>query len=88
MIPTTTGGIAHGTSASERAIQRPRRFVLSRSASPSASANWTSVTLNAQMKPILNELTKRLSWIRRWKFASPTQCVVTLKPACASVKPR
>ena len=60
MIPTTTGGIAHGTSASERASQRPCRSWLSSSASPSASTNWIAVTVTAQIRPILNALMKRV----------------------------
>ena len=40
MIPTTTGGIAHGTSASDRASQRRCSGWLSSSASPSARQNW------------------------------------------------
>ena len=52
MIPTTTGGIAQGTSASERASARKRSGWLSSSASPSARQNWIAVTDPAQIRPL------------------------------------
>ena len=88
MIPTTTGGIAHGTSASERASQRPWRFCVRSSARPSPRTNWIAVTETDQMSPILNALTKRSSWISSRKFSSPTKLVSTSSPARASVKAR
>ena len=56
MIATITEGIAHGTSASERASQRPRSGWLSRSASPSASTNWMAVTETAQISADLERV--------------------------------
>ena len=64
MIATTTGGIAQGTRASDRASQRSRRSRLSSIASPSASRNCRIVTLNAQIRPILNELQKSVLLLR------------------------
>jgi hypothetical protein len=88
MIATTTDGIAHGTSASERASQRPRSGWLSSRARPSARQKPIAVTDAAQIAPILNELTKSESCSAVWKFARPTQCVGTPRPARESVKPR
>ncbi len=88
MIPTITPGIAHGTSASERASQRPRNGWLRSSASPSARTNWIPVTPTAQMIPTLNELMNRSSWSSVRKLSSPVKVVSTFRPARASVKPR
>ena len=55
MMPTITGGIAHGTSARVRASQRIRSGWLSSDARPSARKNWMMVTPNAQIRPIRND---------------------------------
>ena len=88
MIATITEGIAHGTRASERASHRPWSGWLRRRARPSARTNWMDVTANAQIRPILKELTKSVSCRSRRKLCSPTKWVGTPKPACESVNPR
>ena len=88
MIPTITEGIAQGTSASERASQRPRRSWLSRRARPSAKQKPIAVTVTDQIRPILNELMKRSSWISVRKLSSPMKVVGTPRPARESVNPR
>ena len=88
MIATSTEGIAQGTSASERASQRPCSGWLRRSASPSERQNWIAVTHAAQIRPILNELMKSVSWMSARKLSIPMKCVGTPRPACESVKPR
>ena len=88
MIPTITEGMAHGTSASDRASQRPLRSWLSRSARPSAKQKPIAVTVTDQIRPILNELMKRSSWISARKLSSPMKLVSKSRPACESVKPR
>ena len=60
MIPTITGGIAHGTSASERASQRTRSGWLSSSASPSARQNWIDVTETAQISADLERVDEQV----------------------------
>ena len=47
----TTAGIAHGTSASERASQRPRSCWLSRSANPSAKQNPIAAGFRPATRP-------------------------------------
>ena len=86
MMPTTTSGIAQGTSASVRASQRSRRFWLSSSARPSDSASWSAVTDTAHTRPIRKESQKRASSLRSRKLARPVKEVVRVTPDCASVK--
>ena len=88
MIPTITEGMAHGTSARERASQRPRRFWVRRSASPSAQQKPIAVTATDQIRPILNELMKSSSSSRARKLSIPMKLVGTPRPARESVKPR
>ena len=88
MIPTITEGIAQGTSASERASQRPFRSWLSRRARPSAQQKPIAVTATDQIRPILNELMKRSSSSSARKLSSPMKVVGTPRPARESVKPR
>ena len=57
-----TDGIAHGTRASGRTSHWNRSPALSSIASPRASRNCRTVTVTAQIRPILNEFQNRSSW--------------------------
>ena len=86
MMPTTTSGIAQGTSASVRASQRSRRFWLSSRASPSDIRNWSTVTHAAHTRPIRNDSQNRVSCSRSWKLSPPIHSVGSVRPDWASVK--
>lgn len=73
MIATTTGGIAHGTSASTRVSPCSRRPELSNSARPIAAASCSTVTPTVQIMPIRSESQNRLFSARRPKLSKPAK---------------
>lgn len=84
----TTGGIAHGTTASTRATPLNRRFSLSSSARPSAARNCSAVTETAQIMPMRKEDQKSAALSSSQRFSRPTKLVSWLRVLRASVKAR
>ena len=80
MIATTTGGIAHGISASVRATPRNLMVVLSSRARPSAATNCRIVTDRVQITPIRNESQNRSLCSSLEKLSKPMKFVSTLQP--------
>ena len=88
MIPTITGGIAHGTSASARASQRSRSGCVSSSASPSARHELDARDGDGPDQADLEDWMNRSSCQQPRKLSMPMKCVGTPSPARESVKPR